>query len=165
MAVVLVRVPVLTQDVTESALKAAFIYNFAKFTEWPGEVMAAGEKLTLCVLGDAAIGEALQQAVQGRTLAGRSIAVSQVEAGRLPRAGCHILYLSSVSASQATTLVAGLREVPVLTISDLDGFTQLGGIAQLYFERGQLRFVVHLESAKRARLQISSRLLALAKTR
>ena len=64
--------------------------------------------------------------------------------------------------SQAATLVAGLRDAPVLTISDVEGFTQLGGIAQFFFEHGQLRFNVHAESARRARLQISSRLLALA---
>ena len=65
------------QDVTEPALKAAFIYNFAKFTEWPADAIAAGAPLVLCVLGDAAIGGALERAVKGRTLAGHSIGVSQ----------------------------------------------------------------------------------------
>ena len=76
---------------------------------------------------------------------------------------CHVLYVSGVTAGQAAQLVAGLRDVPVLTISDLEGFTELGGIAQFFFEHGQLRFSVQVGSAKRARLQISSRLLALAK--
>ena len=51
----------------------------------------------------------------------------------------------------------------MLTISDIEGFTQHGGIVQFYFEGGRLRFGIHIESAKRARLQISSRLLALAR--
>ena len=153
------------QDVTETALKAAFIYNFAKFTEWPADVMPAGKPLLICVLGDAAIAEALARAVKGRALAGHVPEVSQsAPAGPKPGA-CHILYLSAVTASQAATLVAALRDAPVLTISDVEGFTQLGGIAQFFFEGGQLRFTVNTESAKRARLLISSRLLVLAKTK
>ena len=158
----LTPMPAAAQDVTEPALKAAFIYNFAKFTEWPADVMPAGEPLLLCVLGDAAIGEALERAVKGRTLAGHSMGVSQSAPAGPPRGGCHILYVSGVTASQAAKLVAGLRDAPVLTISDVEGFTQLGGIAQFFFEHGQLRFKFTLEAAKRARLQISSRLLALA---
>jgi hypothetical protein len=152
------------QDVTEPALKAAFIYNFAKFTEWPADAMAPGAPLVLCVLGDAAIGGALERAVKGRTLGGHSIAVSQVAPHGWPLEGCHIAYVSGVTATQAAEVVAGLRDTPVLTISDLEGFTRLGGMAQFFFEHGRLRFDVQLASAKRARLQISSRLLVLART-
>ena len=152
------------QDVTEPALKAAFIYNFAKFTEWPADAVATGAPLVLCVLGDAAIGEALERVVKGRTLAGHSISVSQAPPGR-PLEACHIAYVSGVTASQAAEVVAGVRDAPVLTISDVEGFIKLGGIAQFFFEHGQLRFDVKLASAKRARLQISSKLLALARPR
>ena len=161
----LTPMPAAAQDVTEPVLKAAFIYNFAKFTEWPADVVPAGGPLLFCVLGDAATGEALAGAVKGRTLAGHIMEVSQSAPDGPPRGECHVLYLSGVTASQAATLVTGLRDAPVLTISDVDGFTQLGGIAQFFFDHGQLRFNVHAESARRARLQISSRLLALAKTK
>ena len=160
----LTPVTAVAQDVTEPALKAAFIYNFAKFTVWPADVMATGAPLVLCVLGDAAIGEALERTVQGHTLAGRSIGVSQAAPHKRSLEGCHIAYVSGVTVSQAAEVVAGLRDAPVLTISDVKGFTQLGGIAQFFFEHGQLRFNVQHESAKRARLQISSRLLELART-
>jgi hypothetical protein len=76
---------------------------------------------------------------------------------------CHVLYVSGVTPVRAAQLVAGLHDASVLTISDLDGFTELGGIAQFFFEHGQLRFTVQLESAKRARLEISSKLLTLAR--
>jgi hypothetical protein len=154
-----------TQDVTEPALKAAFIYNFAKFTEWPADVMSTGEPFVLCVLGNAAIGQALERAVKGRTLAGHSMSVLQSQSDRPPRGACHILYVSGVTANQAAKLIAGLRDTAVLTISDAEGFTQQGGIAQFFFEHGQLRFNVRVEAARRARLQISSRLLALARTK
>jgi hypothetical protein len=153
------------QDVTEPALTAAFIYNFAKFTEWPSDAIATGAPLVLCVIGDAAIGEALERAVEGQTLAGHSIGVSQAAPGETPPKGCHIAYISGVTARQAAKVVAGLRDAPVLTISDVEGFTQLGGIAEFFFEHGRLRFEVQVASAKRARLQISSRLLVLARAR
>jgi hypothetical protein len=161
----LTAVTAAAQDVTEPSLKAAFIYNFAKFTEWPAEVIPNGEPMVLCVLGDAAIGEALEQAVKGRTLAGHNLTVVQAALVLQPLAGCHLLYISSATAGQAAKVVAGLRGAPVLTISDADGFTQQGGIAEFFFDHGQLRFNIHLESARRARLLLSSRLLALARSK
>ena len=161
-AALLMPVPASAQDVTEPALKAAFIYNFAKFTEWPPEIARIAGPLAMCVVGDAAVGEALSRTVKDRELNGRRMAVSVMGVAE-PQRGCHILYVSGVTSGQATLLVAGLRDLPVLTISDAEGFMALGGVAQFFFEHGRLRFSVHLGSAKRARLQISSRLLALAK--
>jgi len=148
------------QDVTEPALKAAFIYNFAKFTEWPSGLMPTGQPLVMCVLGDAAVGDALERAVKGRELAGRRMTVWRATPAD-PQRVCHVLYVSHVTASQATQAIAGVRDLPVLTIGDGEGFSELGGIAQFFFEHGQLRFTVDLACAKRARLQISSRLLIL----
>jgi hypothetical protein len=149
------------QDVTEPALKAAFIYNFAKFTEWPTDVVRASDPLVMCVLGDDAVADALARAIKGRVLGGHSIIVLHESPDGRQRI-CHVLYLSGMTAGQTGKLVGSMHDVPVLTISDVEGFTELGGIVQFYFENGQLRFIVHLNSAKRARLLISSRLLALA---
>jgi hypothetical protein len=114
------------------------------------------------VLGDDAVGDALARTVKDRLLGGRSIAVSHLTLDAPPKL-CHVLYVSGVTATQAARVVAGLGDAPVLTLSDVDGFTARGGIAQFFFESGRLRFSVHLASVKRARLQISSRLLALAR--
>jgi len=162
-AVVLLLMPALAsaQDVTEAALKAAFIHNFAKFTEWPADTVAAGEPFVLCVLGDAAVGEALARSVRAGQLGGHRLTVSTLEPGA-PQAVCHVLYVSGVTVGQAAQAVAHVRDAPVLTISDLVGFPALGGAAQFFFDRGRLRFSVQLESVKRAHLKISSRLLALA---
>ncbi len=158
---VLVRALVSAQDVTEPALKAAFIYNFAAFTEWPANVVPPAGPLVMCVVGDAAVGGALERTVKGRDLAGRPVAVSSVPGGSPPQS-CHVLYVSGATAAAVAALVTGLRDAPVLTISDLEGFTELGGIAQFFFEHGRLRFIIRVESARHARLQISSKLLALA---
>jgi hypothetical protein len=158
----LLQVAAAAQDVTEPALKAAFIYNFTKFTDWPEAAAPASESFVLCVVGDEAVGGALEQMIKGRAIGGHSMAVAIV-APTGPQRACRVLYLSGMTAGQATQIITGLRDLPVLTISDLDGFVELGGIAQLFFEHGRLRFNVQVGSATRARLHISSRLLALAK--
>jgi hypothetical protein len=150
------------QDVTEPALKAAYIYNFALFTEWPSVQAATGTPFTICVRGDAAISDALERDTKTRTVAGRTIKVLRAPQDSAQR-GCHILYLAGLTPVQTTQAVTGLGDAPVLTLSDMDGFTERGGIAQFYFEHGQLKFQVENATAKRAHLQISARLLALAK--
>jgi hypothetical protein len=151
----------IAQDVTEPALKAAFIYNFARFTTWPAEA-PAGDSFVICVLNDGAVAEALQRAVVGKSLTDRPIAVTVVAAGA-PKRGCRVLYIAGLPVAQVSGVVAELRETPVLTISNIDGFASAGGMTQFFFEHGQLRFRIHLESAKRAGLQISSRLLIMAR--
>ncbi|MEO8070934.1 MAG: YfiR family protein [Acidobacteriota bacterium] len=165
-AAALVLTPALAsaQDVTEPALKAAFIYNFAKFTEWPADTLGATEPIAMCVVGDLAVSQALERAVKAHMLAGHTISVSFV-VPEAPRGVCHVMYVSGLNATQATKLLAGVRDAPVLTIGDLDRFTEFGGVAQFFFEQGQLRFSIDLASARRARLQISSRLLVLARSK
>jgi hypothetical protein len=160
-AVVLLLTGTIAQEVTAPALKAGYIYNFVRFTEWPDDVRAP-QPLVMCVLADPAVGDALERMVQGRKLAGRSMTVSLIAMSGSTQA-CHVLYLSNVLPGQAAQVIAGLNNRPVLTISDLEGFTEAGGMAQFFFERGQLRFSIGNDAVKRARLQISSRLLALAK--
>jgi hypothetical protein len=149
------------QDVTEPALKAAFIYNFALFTQWPAELVPEGEPFVLCVVGDADVRSALERVVGKRRLGGHVVAVSDLPPAS--RHVCHLLYVSGRPSDDAGRLIAGLRDAPVLTISDVDGFIAHGGIAQFFFDQGRLRFSVQLAAARRARLQISSRLLTLAK--
>jgi hypothetical protein len=148
------------QDVTGPALKAVYVYNFAKFTEWPAET-PAGEPFVMCVHGDDAVGDALERAVLGRMLSARRIVVTRVTAAD-PKQGCRILYLSNTTAARAGQVIAELRDLPVLTISDIEGFIGVGGITEFFFEHGALRFRIDLGAAKRARLQISSKLLIIA---
>jgi hypothetical protein len=69
-SVLLVPGPASAQEVTEAALKAAFVYNFAKFTEWPADAMPASSPIMMCVHGDPAVADALARAVKGRVIAG-----------------------------------------------------------------------------------------------
>jgi hypothetical protein len=147
--------------VTESSLKAAFIYSFAKFTEWPQDVLPSTATFSACVLGDGQIRDALERTVKGRLLLGRGISVSQVAPDGKLRS-CHLLYVSRVTPAQMAAIVAAVRGTPVLTISDVDDFVRQGGIAQMFVESGKMRFDLNLEVAKQSRLDLSSKLLILA---
>jgi hypothetical protein len=147
------------QDVTAPALKAAFIYNFLKFTEWPA-VTPVSDPFVICVMGDAPVGDALERLVQGRELAGRPMTVS-LAVSSPPAMACRVLYVSGATEAEAARTIAGLLDSPVLTISDVVGFTNRGGIAQFFFEHGRLHFIIKVEAVKRSGLKMSSALLAL----
>ena len=149
------------QDVTEVGLKGAFLFNFARFTEWPADTLHPDTAVSACVLGDRAVADAFAKTVKGKQLAGRAINVTNLAAtGSIPL--CHVLYLSGVAETRIAEIVSTLRDMPVLTVSDSDTFTKRGGIVQIFVESGKMKFRINSRSAKRARLQLSSRLLALA---
>ena len=150
------------QDVSEPNLKAAYIYRFALFTEWPADALPQTGPLTMCVVGDTAVRDALERTVKGATVASRMVVVAFGQPDK-PLPQCHTLYVSGVSRAQAARLVAGLREVPVLTISDLEGFNRMGGIAEFFYEAGQLRFSLRPDAVTQSHLQLSSRLVLLAR--
>jgi hypothetical protein len=151
--------PAADATVTAPALKAAFLYNFAKFAEWPVE--ASTGPLTICVLGDPAVADALDDTVRGRTIDGREIAVSRVKAGGLQK--CQLLYVAGLDAKRSAAAIEEVKHVAVLTVGDRDGFAESGGVAGLFVENAKMRFTINVDAAQRARLRLSSRLLSLAK--
>jgi hypothetical protein len=151
----------LAQDVTGVALRAAFIYNFVRFTDWPPDVLPPGAAISACVLGDDEVAEALERTVKGREVTGRSISVSTIRQGA-PLPVCHLLYAASEAGAGVGDALAAVQGAPVLTVSDGREFTRIGGMIQLVIDAGKMRFSINLEAARRARLQLSSRLLALA---
>jgi YfiR/HmsC-like len=148
------------QTASAAALKAAFVYNFAKFAEWPADAAKTGP-LTICVLGDMLIANELDGTVKGRAISGREVVVLRVQPDGVR--ACHVLCLSGLDTKRALQIVDDLKNAPVLTVSDADHFAEGGGIAGLFVDDGKMRFAINVEAAKRARLQISSRLLSLAK--
>ena len=151
----------LGQDVTESSLKAAFVHSFVKFTEWPRDILPPAAPFVVCVLGDAAFGDVLGNYIKGHPVDGHDMVVSRIAADGVPRT-CHLLYVSGITVKQAAQVLAGLNAAPMLTMSDVDKFAQVGGMAQLYVEGGRVRFRINLENTKRSGLQFSSKLLSLA---
>jgi hypothetical protein len=152
----------LAQTASAAAVKAAFVYNFAKFCDWPADVLPADAPLVLCVIGDDALQDALEEAVKNKRIGGHALVVRSGHLDASLRA-CHLVYCSGLDASHARQLVDLIKDVPVLSVSDQDAFAAEGGVAQLYEDGGRIRFLVNVGSAQRAHLRVSSRLLSLAK--
>jgi hypothetical protein len=166
MAVLLFATSVVSaQDVTEPVLKALFLYHFAFYTEWPTDALPTGAPLVICVVGDTAVADAVQREVKGRKKGTHEMTVTRLPVTTSPPRNCQVLYVSGAPTGQLGQVIGTDRDAPVLTISDVDGFPGVGGITQFYFEHGSLKFTINNAAAKRARLQLSSKVLQLAKPR
>lgn len=146
---------------TAPALKAAFLYNFARFTEWPQDALAGGQRLSLCVVGDHAAADALEQIIKGRVVEGHTLTVEIIKPDG-PVRSCHLLYVSALDSKQSAQLLDTVKGAPVFTVSDAGRFAESGGIAQLISENNRMRFAINVTAADRARLRLSSKLLTLA---
>jgi hypothetical protein len=146
------------QSVTQPSLRAAFLYNFAKFTEWGDEATISGP-LTICVLDDSAVEGALNDLVGESTINGRAVLISR---GARLRA-CHLVYVGITDRQRAASILDELQGAAVLTVSNGYDFVRLGGIVGLFVDEGRMRFAINPEAAQRAGLRLSSRLLQLAK--
>jgi hypothetical protein len=152
--------PVQAQETTESVLKGAFIYNFTTFTEWPPTALMPGMPITVCVVGDPAVADAVTENTAGRQIDGHDVVVTMRTEDTLQ--GCHVLYVSSASPRVVNQALAAAEGSPILTISDVNQFARRGGVAELFVDAGKMRFRVNLTSAMRSQLELSSRLLSLA---
>jgi hypothetical protein len=145
----------------EADLKAAFLLNFARFAVWPVEVLPAGGPLTFCVLGDWFVARSLEAAAQGKTIDGHSLIVTRIKDDVALRS-CQILYAGRVDKARALEVLRAVEGVAVLTVSDLDTFTEVGGAATFFIDEDQMRFSVNMVAARRSRVQLSAQLLRLA---
>ena len=141
--------------------KAAFIFNFAKFTDWPPDAILANQQISICVAGDNAVAAAVQRLITGKAIAGHELTTVIVNVAR-PIDWCHVLYVNGLDQRQTAQLFETLKGIPVLTVSDSGTFVKRGGIVQLIPEKDQMRFVINLAAARRSRLTLSSNLLSLA---
>jgi hypothetical protein len=159
-ACVMAQVSLAGQTVTQPALKAAFLYNFAKFAEWPAD-SAPTSPLTLCVLDDVAVDESLAQLVKGSVVNGRPVTVQRATRDKIR--ACHLAYFGGTDVDHAIALLDEIKGAPVLTVSDGEQFARMGGVIGLFLEDGKMRFAVNADAAQRGGVRLSSRLLTLAK--
>ncbi|WP_374681776.1 YfiR family protein [Accumulibacter sp.] len=145
----------------ENTLKAAFVYNFAKYTDWPDDLWNRSPRLRLCTAGERGEFAQALAALEGKpAVRGKEIEVRQLSR---PQDGtdCHILVV--VGHAQMTEWTRSVRLAPVLTVGDGEGFATRAGIIALYVEGEKLKFAINQEAAKRAGLKLSSQLLKLAR--
>jgi hypothetical protein len=156
--------PVHAQSVTkEYQLKAAFLYNFTKFIEWPPQRFATPTSpIIIGVLGDNPFGAELMKAVADRTQNGHTFVVTNL-ASINDATAVHLLFVPRGGETQLKDQLPELHAAGVLTVGENEAFATMAGIITFSMEADKIRFEVNMEAAERAGLKVSSKLLQLAK--
>jgi len=149
---------------TEYQVKAAYLFNFLKFVEWPGDPLADTHgHWVIGIVGDNPFGDELTQIIAGKTVQGHELQVRQFRAGE-DLHECHVLFISTSEKKRIPSVLAALSGSSVLTVGDMDHFIESGGMIQFVMEEKRVRFGIDVGASSRARLKISSKLLSLART-
>ncbi|WP_367359348.1 YfiR family protein [Syntrophus sp. (in: bacteria)] len=144
-----------------SQVKAAFVYNFIKFVFWPRESMPPdAPDITLCVLGNDPLGNALES-LSGKAASGKALSVKRI-ASRDEASICQVLYICRSESRQVKEI---LKDLPrgVLTIGDMKNFAAFGGMINFVIKDRKVSFEINPDAAATGEMQISSKLLRLAK--
>jgi hypothetical protein len=149
------------EPVPEYHLKAAFVYNFAKFVEWPAR--DTREAFRFCLIGKDPFHGVLDELVRGKFLNSRPLLVVRIATAAQARS-CPVLYVGEGDRPPPVDLLHEIGEWPVLTISERAGFLDAGGIIQLLVDDKRVRFEINAEAARRSGLRVSSRLMRLARS-
>jgi hypothetical protein len=159
---VLLATAVWAQTADEYRLKAAFLFNFAKFVDWPpGAFKTAGDPISICIVGKNPFGGALDQAVNGQAVQGKSFSIRQITDVHQMR-GCHIIFVSSSERKRLPAIFSEIKTLGVLTVGECDNFAAEGGVVNFRIEEGTVRIQINVDAAALQQLHISSKLLSLA---
>lgn len=151
---------------SEYLIKAGFIYNFAQLVQWPSAAFSqADSPIIIGILGTDPFGTSIDRVVENKKLDGRSLVVKRLRWSKDLKdlTECNILFVGSSEKEHIPDLINMVKWLPILTIGETPGFAARGGIINLTLEDNKVRFEVNIGAAKQANLNISSRLLALAK--
>jgi hypothetical protein len=150
-------------NASEYEIKAAFLFNFAKFVEWPSSSFRDGSApLQICVLGRDPFGEALRNITHEKTVNGRQLEVHQIVDLQRART-CHLLFIAVSEHAQLKRVLESMEGSGVLTVGDTKDFIAQGGMINFVLENDRVQFEVSRKAAEQAGLKISSKLLAVAK--
>ena len=139
-------------------IKTAFIYNFARYAEWPdGSFSAPDAPFVICLVGPTPLANYLI-GLQSKTLHGRQVVVNQVSSEEI--SACHLAFLSPSFVKSGKALALEHRRAPILTVSEIPGASMI----HLFYSDDTIRFEVNLKSASASGLKLSSQLLKVAQT-
>jgi hypothetical protein len=147
----------------EHDVKAAFVYNFIRYAEWPARAFQGpDDAIVLWVAGTDDTAEATA-ALDGRTVKGRKIVVKRINGPVVPGEKCHLLFVGKSERSHVRAILGAVRGMPVLTIADFPGFARSGGVVNFVLAQQKVAFEINQVAAERGGLRLSSQLLKLAR--
>ena len=147
--------------VTLPELEAAYLYNFAKFVNWPAETAPQSAPFSICTLGNDEFNGALDAITSNESLQDHKIVVRHLSS-IVGVDGCHILFIAASEQARLTEDLAAVKIKPILTVSSMPAFLDRGGMIQFIVQDKRVRFAVNLAAALEARLNVSSELLKVA---
>jgi hypothetical protein len=147
---------------SEFQVKAAYLYNFGRFVAWPGaSAQEKGGSFEICVLGMDPFGPTLDATLASETIGGKGVMAKRISKPQ-DADDCRIVFISSSEENHLKDVLAALEKTNVLTVSDIPGFSQRGGMIGFILDGSRVRFDVNLASAQGAGLTLSSELLKVA---
>lgn len=147
---------------SEYQLKAAFVYNFAKFVDWPPNAFSSPQSpFVICILGADPFGSVIDDALRGKTVATHPVVIRRVKDAASARR-CAIVFVSTSEKNHVSDILQGMKGANALVVGDFGGFAAAGGAIDLTLQDSRVRFAINPAAADDAGLRISSKLLALA---
>jgi hypothetical protein len=148
----------------EYQVKGAYLYNFAKFIDWPPQAFSSPTSpISLCTLGQSPFGAEFENQLREKKVHDRTLELRHVSDAD-SASSCQILFIPAAEHARLHDIVAGLKGKSVLIVGETPGFDQQGGMIQFVLEDGTVRFKINVLAAKQSGLQISSKLLQVATT-
>jgi hypothetical protein len=152
-----------TAPSVEYQVKAAFLPNFARFIDWPQDpTQSEKAPITICVFRYDPFGSALDEIIQGRNINNRQVLARRIKE-LVELKTCQIVFVSEREDKLLPEILNNLKGASVLVVGESDAFAERGGTIQFFLENNKLRFAINVDAAERARLNVSSKLLALAR--
>ena len=149
-----------TAAMPEYQVKAAYLFNFAHFVTWPSQE-SSRTPLVIGILGDDPFGSYLDEAVRGQKVINRPLTIQRFRRSTELR-NCNILFISQSEKDRATQIISSLKGRSILTVSDMDGFADSGGMIQFITAQNKIRVRINLNAVKAANMKVSSKLLSVA---
>jgi hypothetical protein len=157
------RSAVPADSLNEYQVKAAFLFNFAKFIDWPDDTYSSPQApFAICVLGKDPFGPTLDESLAGKTMNDHPVTVLRLKERSAAR-HCQMVFISSTESPNYGVIFESLRGASVVLVGETEGFAASGGTIEFFLDQDHVRFAINPETARRANLKFSSRLLALAK--
>jgi hypothetical protein len=152
-----------SSQLSEYEVKAAYIYNFAKYVEWPAaSVSRESSSLTICIVGKSPMNEVIES-LAGKAIKNRRIVVRNFS--RIEDLGeCNIVFINATVKTSLNQLLASMAARPILTVSDSKGFAAAGGMIEFVAIGDKIRFEINNRAAQQVNVRVSSHLLRLART-
>lgn len=151
-----------TRNATEYEVKAAFLYNFAKFVTWPSvRNDVSDSSFVIGILGKDPFGNVIEQVMGNKTVLGKQIQIIRYQTINQLQY-CHILFISDSEKGHIRSVLKSVSGQPILTVSDMDDFVETGGMIRLYVDNNKIRFEINVHVSEQAHLKLSSKMLHLA---